>query len=47
MSLLTKAAQFARSPKGRRLAEQAKQAASKPENRRKIDGLRARFARKG
>lgn len=46
MSLFTKAAQFARSPRGRRLAEQAKRAAAKPENRRKIDDLRSRFARK-
>jgi hypothetical protein len=46
MSLFTKAAQFARSPKGRRIAEQAKEAAGKPENRRKIEQLRSRIARK-
>jgi hypothetical protein len=37
---------FARSPQGRRMAEQAKQFASKPENRQKIEQLRGRFARK-
>ena len=46
MSLFSKAAQFARSPRGRRMAEQAKRAAGKPENRRKIDDLRSRLARK-
>jgi hypothetical protein len=45
-SLVSRIAQFARGPQGRRLADQAKRFASKPENRRKIEQLRARFARK-
>lgn len=46
MSLTSKLAAFARSPKGRQLADQAKRAAAKPENRRKIEELRAKLARK-
>jgi len=45
-SLISRVARFARSPQGRRLADQAKRFASKPENRQKIEQLRARFARK-
>ena len=45
-SLMSRISKFARSPQGRRAAEQAKQYASKPENRRKIEQLRGRFARK-
>ena len=33
---------FARSPKGQQLIEQAKEQANKPENRRKLEGLRRR-----
>jgi hypothetical protein len=46
MSLLTKVSRFARSPQGRRAAEQAKRFASDPKNRQKIERLRGRFARK-
>jgi hypothetical protein len=46
MSLTSKLAAFARSPKGQQLADQAKRAAAKPENRRKIDDLRARLTKK-
>jgi hypothetical protein len=34
---------FARSPKGRQLTDQARQALDKPENRRRIDQLRSRL----
>lgn len=37
---------FARSPQGRRLTEQAKRAASDPRNRAKVEQLRARFLKK-
>ena len=40
MSLLRKLSDFAKSPEGRRLAEQAKRYASDPKNKRKIDELR-------
>lgn len=46
MSLTNKLAAFARSPKGRQLAEQAKQFATKPENRRKVEDLRAKLSKK-
>ncbi len=46
MSLLNKAVQFARSPKGRELTEKAKHMAKDPETRRKIEGLRSKTARK-
>jgi hypothetical protein len=46
-SLTQKLSDFARSPKGRQLADKAKAAASKPENRAKIEQLRARFSKKG
>lgn len=45
-SLMSRLAKFARSPQGRKAAAQAKEFASKPENRRKIEQLRGRFARK-
>jgi hypothetical protein len=41
-----KLSEFARSPKGRELADKAKAVASKPENRAKIEQLRERFAKK-
>jgi hypothetical protein len=44
--LVQKLAQFARSPKGQKLAGQAKEAAAKPENRRKIEELRQRISRR-
>ena len=37
---------FARSPKGQQLIEQAKEQASKPENRRKLEELRHRYIKK-
>ena len=45
-SLFSKVSEFARSPKGRELAEKAKQAAKDPENRRKIEQLRGRIGKK-
>ena len=45
-SLMSRVAKFARSPQGKKAAGQAKEFASKPENRRKIEQLRSRFARK-
>ena len=44
MSLMTKVAQFARSPQGRRAAGQARRWAADPRNRQKIDQIRTRFA---
>ena len=46
MALMSKIARFARSPQGRRLAAQAKDFASKPENRRKIEQFRTRLTKK-
>lgn len=46
MALINKLAAFARSPKGQQLAAQAKEAAAKPENRRKIEQLRTRLGKK-
>ena len=37
---------FARSPKGRQLIDQAKEQASKPENRRKLEELRRRYVKR-
>ncbi len=45
-SLMAKISEFARSRQGRELTEKAKRAASDPNNRRKIEELRARFMRK-
>ncbi len=45
-SLLGKVAQFARSPQGRKLAEQARQRAKDPATRARIDQARARMAKK-
>jgi hypothetical protein len=39
--------EFARSPKGRQLADQAKQQLQKPENRKRIDQLRSRLQGSG
>ncbi len=44
--LMSKVARFAQSPQGRKLAERAKQASADPKNKRKIEELRGRFARK-
>jgi hypothetical protein len=45
-SLPQKLAEFARSSKGRELTQRVKETAAKPENRAKIEQLRARLARK-
>jgi hypothetical protein len=45
-SLLSKVAQFARSPQGRRLAGQATRAARDPRTRRKIEHVRARLTQR-
>jgi hypothetical protein len=37
---------FARSPKGQQLIDQVKEQASKPENRRKLEELRRRYAKR-
>jgi hypothetical protein len=44
-SLVSKVTQFARSPQGRRLTERAQEYARRPETRRQIAQVRARFAR--
>ena len=44
--LMGKVARFAQSPQGRRMAEKAKQYASDPKNREKIEGYRRKFASK-
>jgi len=47
MASLTKLIKdFARSPKGQQLIQQAKEQASKPENRRKLEELRRRYAKR-
>ena len=46
-SLFSRVARFARSPQGRKAADQAKRWASKPENRQKIDGYRKRLMQRG
>jgi hypothetical protein len=46
MSLIKNIARFARSPQGRRLVDQGKRAAQDPENRRKLEAVRARLAKK-
>jgi hypothetical protein len=45
-SLLKKLGDFARSPKGKELIDKGKRAAQDPENRRKLDELRKRVAKK-
>jgi hypothetical protein len=47
MSLISKVGRFARSPQGKKLMRQAQEAASKPENRRKIAELRGRVGKRG
>jgi hypothetical protein len=46
-TLLSRVATFARSPQGRRLAEQARRAAKDPRNRARIEQVRARLAKRG
>lgn len=43
MSLLNSVTRFARSEKGRRLTAQARAAAARPENRRKVTEMVGRF----
>lgn len=45
-SLLSRVASFARSPQGRRLAEQARRTAKDPRNRARIEQVRARLAKR-
>ena len=45
--LIARIARFAASPQGRRLAAQAKDFASKPENRAKIEQARQKLVEKG
>jgi hypothetical protein len=47
MSLLSRVAQFARSPQGRRLAGQATRAARDPRTRRQIEHVRQRLTERG
>ncbi len=46
-SLMSKVAQFARSPQGRRLAGQAMRAARDPKTRRQIEQVRSRMGERG
>ena len=47
MASLTKLIKdFARSPKAQQLVEQVKEQARKPENRRKLEELRRRYAKR-
>jgi hypothetical protein len=46
-TLLDRVATFARSPTGRRLAEQARRNAKDPRNRARIEQVRARLAKRG
>jgi len=45
-SLFKRAKDFAQSPKGKKLTEEVKDQASKPENRRKLKELGQRFKKK-
>jgi hypothetical protein len=45
-SLFSKVAQFARSPQGRKLAEQARRRANDPATRARIEQVRQRMAKK-
>jgi len=47
MTLMTKLAQFARSPQGRRMTRKAMDYAKSPEGRRKIAQARERVAKRG
>jgi hypothetical protein len=46
-SFLNRVAQFARSPQGRRLADQAVRRARDPKTRRQIEQVRARLVSRG
>ena len=45
-SLFKRAKDFAQSPKGKQVAEEVKEQASKPENRRKLKEFGQRFMKK-
>jgi hypothetical protein len=45
-SLFKRAKDFAQSPQGKKLTEEAKEEASKPENRRKLKEFGQRFMKK-
>jgi hypothetical protein len=47
MSLITKVAKFARSPAGRKIADQAMSKAKDPSTRRKIESARAKLQQRG
>lgn len=47
MSLISKAARFARSPQGRRLAEQAVRMAGDPKTKRQIQSARTKLMQRG
>jgi hypothetical protein len=46
-SLLTRVAQFSRTPHGRRMAESAVRAARDPKTRRQVEQVRARLMKRG
>lgn len=46
MSLMNRIATFARSPQGRKLAEQAKKVANDPETKRKIEEARQKLQKR-
>jgi hypothetical protein len=45
-SLFSRITKFAKSPQGKKLAKEAQQFVSKPENRKKVADLRSRVAKK-
>jgi hypothetical protein len=47
MSLITSLSRFARSPQGRRLAQQAVRVASDPKTKRQIQSARQRLIQRG
>ncbi len=46
-SLIAKLRAWVRGPRGRALVERARQQAAKPQNRRRLQQLRARWVRRG
>ena len=47
MSLMSSVAKFARSPQGRKMAQQAVRAAQDPKTKRQIQSLRLKLAQRG
>jgi hypothetical protein len=45
-SIAKRIVDFARSPRGQQLIEQAREQASKPENRRRLEELRRRYVKR-